>query len=352
MDQIFAKATEVGSTATSVQVVMNNWVVTGVKTSNAYVTDGTKGFIIYNASHGFAVGDVLSGTVTCKVQLYNGSSELTELTSTTTGLTVTTGGTVTPVVVSDVTTLSGVNTGSVVKITGTCTLESSKYYVAGVQLYNSLFTFTSPTVGNKYNVTGVYLQYNSTKEILPRQQEDIEEIVDALPSATISIANITMEIGETKTIEATITPEDAPITYETTATCITLNGTTITAVSEGTATITATIAEKAGEYSGATKTFTVTVSAPNIASLPFSYNGGKNDIANTKGMSQNGLGSDYSAAPVLKFDGTGDYIIIHFNGEPGKLSYDIKGNTYSEGTFTVQESADGDTYTELVTYTE
>ena len=352
MDEIYAKATEVGSTATSVKVAMNNWVVTGVKNSNAYVTDGTKGLIIYNASHGFNVGDVLSGTVTCKVQLYNGSSELTELTSSTTGLTVTTGGTVTPVVVDDVNTLSGVNTGAVVKITGTCTQESSKYYVAGVQLYNSLFTFTNPTVGNKYNVTGVYLQYNSTKEILPRQQEDIEEIVDALPSATISIANITMEIGETKTIEATITPEDAPITYETTATCITLNGTTITAVSEGTATITATIAGKAGEYTGVTKTFTVTVNAPNIATLPFAFNSGKADIEDTPGMSQNGLGSDYGSAPLLKFDGTGDYVIIHFNGEPGKLSYDIKGNSYSDGTFTVQESADGSAYTNIVEYTE
>ena len=352
MDEIFAKATEVAATATSVKVAMNNWVVTGVKNKNVYVTDGTKGFIIFAENHGFEVGNILSGTVTCKVQLYYGSSELTELTSTTEGLTVTTGGTVTPVVVDDVNTLSGVNTGAVIKITGTCTQESSKYYVNGVQLYNSLFTFTNPTVGNRYNVTGVYLQYNTTKEILPRQQEDIEEIVDALPSATISIANITMEVGEEKTIEATITPEDAPITYETTATCITLNGTTITAVSEGTATITATIADKAGKYTGTTKTFTVTVSAPNIASLPFSYNGGKNDIANTKGMSQNGLGSDYNSAPVLKFDGTGDYIIIHFNGEPGKLSYDIKGNSYSGGTFTVQESADGDTYTDIQTHTE
>ena len=288
MQEIFDKATAVGSTATPVKVAMNNWVVTGATDKNVYVTDGTKVFIIYknDGGHGFVAGDVLVGTVACKVQLYNGSAELTELTSTTTGLTVSTGGTVTPVEVNDVTTLSGVNTGAVVKITGTCTQESSKYYVAGVQLYNSLFTYTNPTVGNKYNVTGVYLQYNSTKEILPRQQEDIEEVVDALPSATISIANITMEVGQEKTIEATITPVDAPITYETTATCITLNGTTITAVSEGTATITASIAEKAGEYTGVTKTFTVTVNAPNIATLPFEFNNGKANIENTLGMSQ------------------------------------------------------------------
>ena len=350
MDQIFAKATEVGSTATSVQVVMNNWVVTGVKNSNAYVTDGTKGLIIYKSSHGFVVGDVLSGTVACKVQLYNGSSELTELTSTTAGLTVTTGGTVTPVEVNDVTTLSGVNTGAVVKITGTCTQESSKYYVAGVQLYNSLFTYTNPTVGKKYNVTGVYLQYNTTQEILPRQQEDIEEIVDALPSATISIANITMEVGEEKTIEATITPVDAPITYETTATCITLNGTTITAVSEGTATITATIAGKDGEYTGATKTFTVTVKPVNIATLPFAFDGKQADIANTLGMSHSGVdASDYSSSPHLKFNHAGDNLIVRFDSQAGEFSFVLKQNGSNAGTFTVYESANGEDYTPVWT---
>ena len=60
MQEIFDKATAVGRTETPVKVTMNNWVVTGVKGSNAYLTDGTKGLIIYTASHGFVVGDVLS----------------------------------------------------------------------------------------------------------------------------------------------------------------------------------------------------------------------------------------------------------------------------------------------------
>ena len=69
MDEIFAKATAVGGTATDVVVTFNNWIVTGIKGSNAYVTDGTKGFIIYQSNHGFSVGDILSGTASCKVQL-------------------------------------------------------------------------------------------------------------------------------------------------------------------------------------------------------------------------------------------------------------------------------------------
>jgi len=266
MQEIFDKAKAVGTTATPVKVTMNNWVVTGVKGSNAYLTDGTKGLIIYTASHGFVVGDVLSGTVACKVQLYDGSAELTSLTKTTEGLTVTTGGAVTPVVVNDVTTLSGVNTGSVIKITGVCekkTINDKEYYyVADVQLYNSLFAYTNPTVGKKYNVTGVYLQFGEVEEILPRKQEDIEEVQD-LATATISVSNISLEVDETKTIAATITPDAAKtkVQYAITAGSeyITLNGATITGIKEGTATIRATIEAAAGKYYGTTKDFTVTV---------------------------------------------------------------------------------------------
>ena len=354
MDEIFAKATEVGTTATSVQVVINNWVVTGVKGSNAYLTDGTKGLIIYTASHGFVVGDVLSGTVLCKVQLYKGASELTELTSTTEGLTVTTGGTVTPVLLDEagINALTGANTGSVIKING---VFESGNVISGVKLYNSLYAYEALEVGAKYNVTGVYVLYDSTKEILPRNADDIE-MLEGLQTATISIPDITMEVGQEKTFEATITPDAAIPTVQYAITSgsdfITLNGTTITANAVGTATITATIAEVAGEYYGTTKTFTVTVNAPNIATLPFSFNGGKNDIADTKGMSQSGLGSDYSAAPKLKFDGTGDWVVIRFDSEPEKLSYDIKNNSFSGGTFSVQESADGETYTDVKVHTE
>ncbi len=87
------------------------------------------------------------------------------------------------------------------------------------------------------------------------------------------------------------------------------------------------------------------------ASLPFAFNDGKTALENTTGMSQAGLGSDYGSSPKLKFDDTGDYVIIYFNANPGTLSYDIKGNGFSGGTFTVQESADGADYTEVASYT-
>lgn len=88
-----------------------------------------------------------------------------------------------------------------------------------------------------------------------------------------------------------------------------------------------------------------------FASLPFSYNQGKASIEGTDGLTQSGLGSDYSSAPYLRFDNQNDYLILKINERPGDLSFDIKGYDFSGGTFKVQTSADGQTYTDLESYT-
>lgn len=107
-------------------------------------------------------------------------------------------------------------------------------------------------------------------------------------------------------------------------------------------------------YTGA-EDVTVTVTQKHFvadyATLPFEFDGGKADIENTAGLTHSGLGGDYSSSPKLKFDGTGDYLILHFNERPGTLTFTIKGNGFSEGTFTVQTSEDGESYTDLETYT-
>lgn len=92
------------------------------------------------------------------------------------------------------------------------------------------------------------------------------------------------------------------------------------------------------------------------ATLPFEFDGGKADIATTNGLTMSGLGSDYSSGPKLKFDGSGDWLQLEFNEIPGTLTFDIKGNGSGSdpwgGTFKVQTSTDGESYTDLATYTE
>ena len=96
--------------------------------------------------------------------------------------------------------------------------------------------------------------------------------------------------------------------------------------------------------------------APTYAALPFEFNGGKADIEGTDGLYQEGLGSDYNAnnnpTTKLKFDSAGDWLLLQFDERPGTLTFDIKGNSFSGGTFKVQTSEDGTTYTDLATYTD
>lgn len=72
------------------------------------------------------------------------------------------------------------------------------------------------------------------------------------------------------------------------------------------------------------------------------------------GFSHTGL-SGYSGA--LKFDDTGDFVIMHFTGTPGTLFFELGVNNAFPGTipataiFTVEESTDGLSWSTLSTYT-
>lgn len=224
MAEIFSAATTAGGTPTKVRITFNNWVVSGKSNNNAYVTDGENGLIIFASSHGFLANDKLSGTVVCKVQLYNGSSELTELTSSTTGLTVTHNGTVPTQDMddTDLASLTGVNTGSLIHIHGNCSTavgnnNSTKYYINGVQLYSTLYSFYSnpPEDGKEYDCTGVYLYYKNgnnaaINEILPRNEDDIALVTTvATPTFTVPAG----EYPEIQHVGIECTTQDANIYY-------------------------------------------------------------------------------------------------------------------------------------------
>ena len=119
---------------------------------------------------------------------------------------------------------------------------------------------------------------------------------------------------------------------------------------------TITISSDGAEDKTVTLDGNVTVYVPDYATLPFAFNDGKAKIESTVGLTQSGLGSDYNStnAPTtqLKFDTTGDYMILKLNEAAGTLAFDIKGNSFSNSTFTVQTSSDGLSYRNLMVYTE
>lgn len=112
------------------------------------------------------------------------------------------------------------------------------------------------------------------------------------------------------------------------------------------------IAVKDGMANSTVASATYTINLPDYAELPFSFNSGKDDITSIIGLTQSGLGSDYNTSPKLKFDGTGDYLVLKINEIPGILSFDIKGNSFSGGTFKVQTSVDGENYSDLSAYSD
>ena len=374
MDAIFTAATSAGSTATFVAITFNSWVVSGVSTDgkNVFVTDGTKGFVVYksgNENLGFAVGDVLNGTVVCKVQLYKGFAEITELTSTTTGISITPNGTVTTANI-EMANLLGVNTGALVHYENlTCSVETSKstaatyYYltdgVTTIQVHNSLFAFEPLTEGKIYNITGVYQQYNTTKEILPRSADDIEELtITSITASDVNLAyNATSgEIPYTVNYPhnggvLTAAKDDASdwisiVTVDGANNKVTFNVTQnmTDAVRSGVITLTYTYTAK----ETVTKEVTVTQGVRDYANLPVIFDGKKADLS--FGFTNNGLGSDYDSSPYLKFDTQDDYLILKLNEAPTQLHFNIKSNS-AKGTFKVQTSINGTTYTDLDSYT-
>lgn len=222
---IFAAAT---GTETDVTVTFNNWVISAVKNNNAYLTDNAgNGLIIYASGHDFAVNDVLSGTASCKLVLYNGSAELKNLTSTTTGLTVTANGTVTEQNIA-ITNLTGLNTGALLHYddltyNGSALVDADNNSITP---YSTFYSYTFEN-GKTYNVTGIYLQYNTTKEILPRSAADIEEVVSSTPVINADDVNIAYDATSGE-IAYTITNPDGTSTLGATTSAEWVSNITVT----------------------------------------------------------------------------------------------------------------------------
>ena len=118
-----------------------------------------------------------------------------------------------------------------------------------------------------------------------------------------------------------------------------------------TATVTLTYTYNTNEIVTRDVTITQAALVVDYATLPFAFDGVKAAIETTNGLTMLGLGKDYDSSPHLRFDETDDWVILRINQAPGELTYHIKGNSFSGGTFKVQASVDGVTYNDLKTYT-
>lgn len=179
------------STETAFNVVISNWVVTGVSGTRAWIADAAneKGILLYKSGHNFVAGNKLNGVVLgTKTKLYQGYPELTSLVST--DVTVTTTEAITPRTTTIAALTSGHpnEQGTVVKLENLTYTASTTSFSDGensIQADNKLYT-ASLLDGATYNLTGVveYLD-EAVVKIMPRSVDDVELTGEAsLPEVT------------------------------------------------------------------------------------------------------------------------------------------------------------------------
>lgn len=199
-------------------------------------------------------------------------------------------------------------------------------------------TFTiSGTTGNR-RIASIAVTYSSGSQ-------------QTISAPTFSLAEGTY--NEAQTVEISCSTVGATIYYTTDGNTPTTSSTTYTVPISITETKTLKAIASYGTETSSVVSATYTIASPfsDYATLPFVFDGGKDGIVNVAGLTQSGLGTDYETYPKLRFDDSNDVLILKFNERPGTLSFDIKGNSFSGGTFKVQISADGINYTEFITYT-
>lgn len=244
------------------------------------------------------------------------------------------------------------------------TTSQLKVY-GGLGLNGAGFTkMTDLNVGDQVVVYGTLKKYVSNSNTTPEFTQNSQLLsyeATGTPTPIISANNVTIDSEATSgEITYSITnPAGASLT------AAVKEGNWISNINVSADKVTFSVTQNTGElrvgyitlsYTGATnKDVKVTQNATyGTATIPFAFDDGKDAIETTNGLTQNSLSSDYSSSPKLKFNDAGDYLILKINSAAQVLNFDIKGNGPSEnpwnGTFKVQTSADGVTYTDLKTY--
>ena len=347
--------------------VYTSGTVTSCVGTTGYIQDATAAICVFGTS--LTIGDNIS--IQGSLTTYNGLLEITNPVVTV----ISSGNTVEPEVMTIAEINASTNQGwyvrienaTVTNIDGDNTTISQEgnsilvYKITGVELEVNDIVSLNGNIGNHNGI-----QIANPKDVTVQQSEEPAIIVDPttvdVPCAaaegtlTVTYQNIDMDLGpEIYWYESDGT---TAAEYDWVTAAFNENGNIDYIIDANTGEARLAYMKVYGISTGGDDVYSELITfsqghyVADYATLPFEFDGGKADIEDTAGLTQEGLGSDYSSSPKLKFDGTGDWLILHFNEQPGTLTFDIKGNSFSGGTFTVQTSEDGETYTDLETYTE
>lgn len=236
------------------------------------------------------------------------------------------------------------------EVTMTCgTADATIYYTTDGATPSSNSTAynpaSKPTITSACTIKAIGIKAGLTDSEVTSASYTIAE-----PCATPTFSVPAGEVEKGTTVTISTETDGATIYYTTNGSDPTTSSSTYSsAITINSAMTIKAIAAKEGNANSAVASASYTVK--DYATLPFSWAGGTSSgLTAITGVTASGLGSDYAEgnAPYrVKFDGTGDYIQIKTDSQPGIVTIGVKmvggGNT---SYITVKGSADGTTFDE------
>ena len=232
----------------------------------------------------------------------------------------------------------------------TSTEGATIYYTTdGNEPTTSSTKYTEPITIN----AAVTIKAIAVKDGTPDSDVATAAYTIAAPCATPTFSPAAGTYTEVQHVEISSTTEDATIYYTTDGTEPTTSSTVYTsAITVDEDMTIKAIAVKIGMANSAVAEAVYEINLPDYATLPFEYDGNATGVL-PSGLTQVGLGTKtYANSPKIGFDTTADELVLKINEAASTLSFDIKGNNFSGGTFKVQTSVDGEIFTDLETYIE
>ena len=281
----------------TVLVNFNKWICTGVKGNNAYFTDGANGILLYQSTHGFAVGDELTGSAQLALTTYKGCAEIKGLKSSTEGVTVTKGSGAVPLTVA-ISDLEKDMQGCLLYFDGLTYNATEGAFIDDddnqIIPYRTFVELPTLENGETYNVTGVAIWFDDGKvwEIAPRTKDEIVLVTSkAAPVSAWSVGeSLSVDINDEA--EAVFTTDsDGEVTYQSSneeVATIDSEG-NITILAKGTTVITANVAAS-NNFLSDSKSFTLTVTIEGYVDVTFAY-----DDADITGQGAQDVGAELTA---------------------------------------------------------
>lgn len=336
--------------STPVMFTFTDIYVTAVKSSNAYISDGTYGALIYTSGHGLTAGTKINGSTMFNLQLFRGQTEITDFSKE--GLDIQEA-TISPTE-ADFEIAKGNQSALVTIPNAKFSGGMLEYDYGTIKYYDNFSTKVALEEGKIYNVTGIVVVYNDDIEICPRTADDVVKISSSGKTEPTLSATYKEELklGETDSYVVTYDGDGtlSAKSSDTNVATVEINGTNVTVTSKAVGTTTITIsATETATYEGASFEYTLKVED------------GEMTVSTIAAVQEKGAG-DYKiegtvvavcTRGALVYDTTGYIYIFDANGVGAAVGDEVtvEGTTSKYGGFQQFSATKGYTLTKTGTTT-